>query len=183
MFTRMKGWSLVRSAMRKASASQWSGKKRFYLETEETSSPSTFPHPGPAFSCQKEEKGEICFFPQQDWTSLCVWFAFLRISWFIPCCLKSLLLSCQSECYSKVECSGPFLPSAFHRVNQEPMERPFPSAPSSKDEARAHPYWSSNIPFAWLGWCHMLLLVQVCSHTDAGAQINHPTSTACTNFP
>lgn len=123
--TQMKGWSLVRAVRRKASTSPWSGRKWFYLETEETFCSLALPYPGTASSSsQREDKGEICCFPQQDWTSLPVCFAFLRNSlWFIPCRLRSLLLSCQTYC--KAGYCGLFPPPTFHRVNQEPMDSSF----------------------------------------------------------
>lgn len=163
----MKGWSLLRSVRRKESTSQWSGRERLYLETEETSCPSTLPYPGATSSCQREEKGEMCCFPQQDWASLPVWFSLLRNwLWFVPCRLGSLLLSCQT--HSKTGYPGLLPPPAFHWVKQEPLGSPCLGALSSKDEAGIHPlYWTSNTPFAWLGWCHMLLLVQVHSYTKA----------------
>lgn len=154
---------LSKAVRRKVSTSQWSRRKRFYLETGETSCPSALRYPGAASSCQREEKVDICCFPQQYWASLPSWFAFLRNS--LWCRLRSLLLSCQS--HSKAGYSGLLPPPPFHRVNQELTGSLFLGVHFSKDGIQPF-YSNSNIPFAWLNCCHAVISRGVFPHWGWG---------------
>lgn len=162
----------VRSVRKKVSKSQWSRWERFLLETEENSHSSALPHPGATSSvCQGKEKGETCCFLQKNWAFPPGWFTLLRNPlWFISCWLRSLLFSCQT--YSKAGCSALFSSPAFTGLTKKTWKE---LSWVLLLRAEVYPFHlSSNIPFACLGWWHMLVLVQVCSHSKAGGKSKSP---------